>query len=186
MDIDASSGQAVFGRKDGAVIRMLGAFLLLFGCGGFGIAVSAAHRKEVKMLKKLKGAVQEMEWELKYRMTELPELCLIAGNAAGGVLKDIFLELSSKLKRCEIIDISASMNGILSKYELPCRVRRNMRQLGATIGRFDLEGQLQGMSIIRHQCISDIQKLEENSSDRLRSYRMMAWCTGAALVILLI
>jgi stage III sporulation protein AB len=168
------------------MIRILGALFLLLGCGGFGIAVSAAHRREVKMLKKLKGAVMEMEWELKYRMTELPELCMIAGNAAGGVLKDIFLELSNKLKRCEIVDISASVNGILSQHDLPGRVRRNMRQLGTAIGRFDLEGQLQGLAMIRHRCIADIQKLEENSSDRLRCYRMMAWCGGAALAILLI
>lgn len=168
------------------MIRLLGAAFLMAGCGGFGYSLAAAHRREVRMLRKLKNALQEMEWELKFRMTQLPELCRIAGDAAGGVLRDLFMEFSVKLDRREVVDISGCFNSLISRRELPRSVRKNLKQLGTVLGRYDLEGQLQGLECIRHQCRRDLKKLEENSMQRLRSYQTLALCAGAALVILFI
>lgn len=166
------------------MMRFIGAALLLCGCGCFGLSLAAAQKREQYMLQRLIGALQEMEWELKFRMTELPELCRIAGCAAGGILKQVFLELAGKLDAGEVTDISGSLNAILNGRELPRRVRKNMRQLGRSLGRFDLEGQLQGLQTVRMQCRKDLQAMEENSAERLRSYRTLALCAGAALVVL--
>lgn len=168
------------------MIRFLGAAFLMAGCGGFGFSLAAACRREARMLRRLVMALQEMEWELKFRMTQLPELCRIAGNATGGILKEIFTEFAGMLDRQEVMDISGCFNAIISRRELPRSVRKNLRQLGAVLGRYDLEGQLQGLEIIRHQCRNDLKKLEENSVQRLRSYQTLALCAGAALAILFI
>lgn len=168
------------------MIRLLGAAFLMAGCGGFGFSLAAAYRREAGMLRRLINALQEMEWELKFRMTQLPELCRIAGDAAGGILRDIFGEFSLRLDRQEVMDISGCFNAIIGRRELPRSVRKNLKQLGAVLGRYDLEGQLQGLEMIRHQCRNDLKKLEENSVQRLRSYQTLALCVGAALVILFI
>lgn len=168
------------------MIRLLGAALLMAGCGGFGFTLAAAHRRQAGLLRRLIHGLQEMEWELKYRMTELPELCRIAGDASGGVLKELFRTLAEKLDRQEVTDISGCVNGLLMQQELPRRVRRNIRQLGASLGRYDLEGQLQGLEAVRRQCRKDLQELEDNSRERLRSYQTLALCAGAALAILFI
>lgn len=168
------------------MIRLLGAALLVTGCGGFGFSLAAACRREMRLLRRLIHALQEMEWELKYRMTELPELCQIAGDAAGGILKEVFQELSGRLSRNEVTDISGSLNSIIYRKELPGRVRKNLRQLGASLGRFDLEGQLQGLECVRRQCRKDLQALEEGSAMRLRNYQTLALCAGLALAILFI
>ena len=120
------------------MIRLVGAALLMAGCGGFGFTLAAAHRREMGLLRRLINALQEMEWELKYRMTELPDLCRIGGDAAGGTLREIFRELAGKLDRREAVEISGCLNGILNKQELPRRVRRNLKQLGRSLGRFAL------------------------------------------------
>ena len=168
------------------MIRLMGAALLMAGCGGVGFSLAAAHRKETGMLRRLIRGVQEMEWELRYRMTALPDLCRIAGDAAGGALRDIFRELADMLDRREVTEITGCVNGILQNRELPRRVRRNMKQLGRSLGRFDLEGQLEGLQLVRQQCRKDLQELEENSADRLRNYQTLALCAGAALAILFI
>ena len=166
------------------MMKFIGAVLLLCGCGSFGVSLAAAHKREQYMLQRLIGALQEMEWELKFRMTEMPELCRIAGTAAGGILKQIFLELARKLDAREVADISGSLNAILNEKGLPRRVRRNMRQLGRSLGRFDLEGQLQGLQSVRMQCRKDLHALEENNPERMRNYRTLALCAGAVLVII--
>lgn len=168
------------------MIRFIGAALLMAGCGGFGFSLAAAGRRELRMLKKLRNALQEMQWELRYRMTELPELCAIAADAAGGAVGTVFRELSGKLARREAEDVAGCLNGLLSSAELPRRVRRILRRLGESLGRFDLEGQLQGLEELRLQCSKDMKALEENASQRFRNYQTLALCAGAALAILLI
>ena len=154
------------------------------GCGGFGFSLTAAHRREVTLLRRLMKSLQEMEWELKYRMTELSQLCRAGGDAAGGLLQDIFRELADRLDRGEVEDISRCFNAIVSRRDLPRRVRRNLRELGRSLGRFDLEGQLQGLRAVRLQCRKDVNDLEADGGERLRSCRTLALCAGAALAIL--
>jgi len=168
------------------MIRLLGAVLLMAGCGGFGFSLAAAYRREARMLRGLIDALQEMEWELKYRMSDLSEICCIGADAAGGITKEIFRELAGKLKRREVTDISGCLNAIVNQKDLPRSIRRNLKQMGATLGRYDLEGQLQGLETVRRQCKRDLKKLEENCVQRLRSYQTLALCAGAAMAILLI
>ena len=168
------------------MIRLLGAVLLAAGCGGFGFSLAAAHRREISMLRKLIQALQEMEWELKYRMPVLSGLCKIAADTSGGMIREVFRELEEKLNNREVYDISACMNAVMNQKDLPRSVRRNLKQLGSSLGRYDLEGQLQGLETIRRQCRKDLKKLEENSGQRLRNYQTLGLCAGAALVILLI
>ncbi len=168
------------------MIRLVGSALLLAGCGGFGYSLAASVRREMGLLRRLIRGLQEMEWELKYRMTPLPELCRIAGDASGGVLKDLFRELADRLDNRDAVEISGCLNGLLPGKNLPPRLRRNLRQLGQSLGRFDLEGQIQGLQAVRQQCRKDLRDLEEGSVQRLRSYQTLALCAGAALAILFV
>ena len=168
------------------MIRFVGAALLVSGCGGFGFSLAYTHRKEVSMLRQLIQALQEMEWELKYRLTELPDLCRIAGDIVKSPLKDIFYTLSGKLDHHEVDDISGCMNMILIGMDLPRQVRKNMRMLGSSLGKYELDGQLQGLELIRKQCAKDLQELETGSSQRLRNYQTLTLCAGIALAILFI
>ena len=58
--------------------------------------------------------------------------------------------------------------------------------LGSSLGRFDLAGQLKGLSAVKGQCALELQELRTDREPRLRSYRVLGLCAGAALVILLI
>ena len=138
------------------------------------------------MLRCLLHGIQEMAWELKFRMTALPELCRIGAEAAGGPIREVLAELSGRLSRNEVEDISGSMNQILTCHDLPGRVRRNLRQLGTSLGRFDLEGQLQGLELIKRQCRDDLRQLENGGPQRIRNYQTIALCAAAALAILFI
>lgn len=168
------------------MIRFVGACLLVAGSGGFGLVLASAHRREMKLVKQLLHGVQEMAWELKYRMTALPELCGIGAEAAGGPVKDVLLDLSDRLRRNEVTDIAGTMNHLLAGRELPGCVRRELRQLGMSLGRYDLEGQLQGLELLRQQCRRDLRALEEKAPQRIRNYQTLALCAGIALAILFI
>ena len=55
-------------------MKLLGAVLIITGCGGFGFRLAANHRKEETTLRKFVSILDYMQCELQYRYTALPDL----------------------------------------------------------------------------------------------------------------
>ena len=82
-------------------------------------------------------------------------------------------------------DAASCMTAALKRsHELPRRVRGIMKQLGHTLGRFDLPGQKQGLEEVKEACRMELEALGKNRETRLRSYGTLGLCAGAALAIL--
>ena len=166
------------------MMRYLGAAAVIAGCGGFGFSLAAAARKECGMLRILIRVIQQMQWELKYRMTELPELCRTAAETGNGVIREIFEAMAGKLERREVEDVSAAFMAELNRYTLPRHVRRNLKQLANNLGRYDLESQLHGLEAVRQQCRADLSEMESERKNQMRCYETLAVCAGASLAII--
>ena len=166
------------------MIRMTGAVLLVAGCGSFGFLIGIHYRREIRMLRYLLAALQEMEWELKYRLTPLPELCGIAASASGGKLQELFRNLRKDLETGCCAEVSGCMNGLLQTGDIPSKTAICLKELGRSLGRYDLEGQLQGLQEVRLHCRKNLEELESHRAERLRSYQTLGLCAGTALVIL--
>lgn len=167
--------------------KWLGAILVLLGCGSFGFSMAVSFRKEEKILKQLIYVLENMESELQYRLTPLPELCRQAGADSSGTLQMVFLNLYRELSCQMEPDVSSCMSSALRKSgELPKQVRKHLYYLGKSLGRFDLTGQIRGIKAIENACRDDLKQLNANKDVRLRSYQTLSLCAGAALVILFI
>lgn len=166
--------------------KWIGAALVIAGCGGFGCSIAAGYRAEQRMLNRLLRGLTVMRWELQYRLTPLPELCRLAGREAGGPLGTVFARLAGELDRQTEPDAAGCMRHALESVELSSRLRRLLMQLGRSLGRYDLAGQLQGIQAVERACRMEEGKLEKDRDQRLRSYRALSLCAGAALVILFI
>lgn len=167
-------------------MRILGALLLTAGCGGMGFSLVRSYKWEVRLLGGLLNALREMEWELKYRVTPLPELCRVGAFAARGQVRQVLEQLALRLEAGGVCHVSECMNALSSTPALPRRARDCLRQLGNSLGRFDLEGQLQGLQEAQRQCRGYLEELKEGGADRLRTCQTLAVCGGAALAILFI
>lgn len=164
----------------------IGAILVIAGCGGFGISIALAYRKEERMVEQLIRALRCMRLELQYRLTPLPELCLLAARECKGTLENVFSTLSRELKHTASSEVVSCMATALEEArELPPAVRKLLRRLGKSLGRFDLDGQLQGLDALLEACKERKKTLGKDREIRLRSYQTLALCAGAALVILL-
>lgn len=166
-------------------LKWVGAILVVSGCGGWGIMLAAAYRRQEAGLRNLSQLLKMMQWELRYRLTSVPDLCRLAAKDATGLLRCVFLDLARDLDRNIEPDVSECMRSVLSRYRnLPPKVLRVMRQLGKQLGRFDLEGQLEGMSYVIAECDQEQQSMRQDRDARLRSYQTLAICAGFGLVIL--
>lgn len=167
--------------------KWIGAVLVIMGCGSVGFTAAASHRREEKMLMQLLNALQFMESELQYRLTPLPELCRQAGMTVKDTLRNVFLAFVSELEAQISPDALSCMHAAVGCCrEVPSSVRAVFLQLGQTLGRFDLPGQLQGLECAKEVCRAHLKAMEQNRDERLRGYQTLGLCAGAALVILFI
>lgn len=166
--------------------KWIGAVLVIVGCGGFGFAMAASHRREVQLLRQLRRGLGYMENELKYRLTPLPELCRQTGKEMDGVLKQVFFELARELDRRVLPDPGDCMTFAVksSRDALPGSLRKLLLRLGRSLGRFDLNGQLRGLEALSSACEEELAQLNQNKDIRLRNYQTLGLCAGAALAIL--
>ena len=164
--------------------QIVGAVLIVSGCGGFGISLAAAEKSREKIFRQLLSALQFMELELQYHLTPLPELLILAGKHSGGQIAAIFRGVSQELKEQVLPDVSSCMQKVLQQKETDRPVRMILRQLGLGLGCFDLPGQLKGLQEAEESCLRELTKLEEGKSQRFRNYETLGFCAGIALAIL--
>ena len=156
-------------------------------CSGCGFAFAAGKRREEQLLYQLMEILQFLEADLQYRLTPLPELCRMAAGETKGILRTVFLNLYRELKWQKLPDAGSCMYAAIQRSgEIPPRVRRLLVQLGHTLGKFDLPGQLQGIQSVRKRCEDTLVTIRKNRDERLRSYQTLGICAGAALAIILI
>lgn len=167
--------------------KLIGAALIICGCGLVGFKLSAACHTEEHDLRQLIIAMDYMVCELSYRMRALPDLCGQVGKERNGHIGKLFENLSRELNAQRSPDVqsclavSAATCGSLSK-----KVQEAICIMGASLGRFDLEGQLQGLESVRTYCRQQLDELIKDRDVRLRSYQTLGLCAGAALAILFV
>lgn len=161
--------------------------MILAGCGGVGFSMAAGIRQQERLLRQMTRVLGVLESELQYRLTPLPELCGVASRECAGILGHIFRELGDVLSRLEKEDAAACMDLVLGHHrDLPGKLRKHLRHLGRSLGRFDLPGQLQGLQSVCDGCRRDLDQLRKNADVRQKSYQTLALCAGASLVILFV
>lgn len=145
--------------------KWIGAILVIGGCGGFGFSVAGEAMRQERLLRQLLENLDFMESELRYRLTALPELFQLCALRSGGCLRRLFLDLAGALDAHSGSDVEQCLRTSLDKQPgIPMRLRKRIWQLGRTLGRFDLDGQLRGIESAREGCRRELRELERNRS----------------------
>lgn len=167
-------------------IKLTGAILIIAGCGGYGIMMAMTHRREVSALHQLVAVMERMICELEYRLTPLPELCRFGAEHTKGAVRTFFLSLAKAMDEQVSPDVGLCTVAALKETPgLPSHAAAQLQALGQTLGRFDLPGQLTSLERCKQSCLGQLEVLEHQQSQRLRSYQTLGFCAGAALAILL-
>ena len=168
------------------MLRLMGAGCIVAGSGAFGFAMAVASRKEERQLRQLLGTLEFLSCELSYRLTPLPNLCRGAATGRGGAVAEFFLGLAMELEKQTEPDVQACVRMILERMEIPTSIRRILGELGQTLGRFDLPGQLRGLELSIRETEQALRTIQEGAPERRRSWQTLGLCVGAALAILFV
>lgn len=168
-------------------LKMAGAAAVVFSCGWFGIRVSYELKAEERLFRNTINCLNYMESELKYHVIALPELCRRTADHVGGRLGKTLEKFATEMELRNAPDAASCMSFVLSREEAySAKFRRLLNAFGHCLGVFDLEGQLAGIGEVREMCSRELQELESINKEKLRGYRTIGFCMGAALAILLI
>lgn len=168
-------------------MKWIGALLVVGGCGFFGFYTAALHNTEERSLRRLIAILDYISCELQYKLSPLPDLCRQAGREATGSLRKVFLHFADELDSQIFPEVKSCMHAAIAQCpNLPELTKQCLIQLGSSMGRFDLSGQIQSLEAVRITCRNHLSRLEAGKDVRLRSYQTLGLCAGAALVILFV
>ena len=168
-------------------IKIFGAILVIVGCGGFGFKYAANRLREERTLRELAATLDYMGCELQYRLTPLPELCRQASEASKGIISKIFYTLALELESQISPDAEQCMKAVLANIkDIPKLTLLSFEQLGRSIGRFDVDGQLKGLEAVRQECRRNLEILAKDRDMQIRTFQTLGHCAGAAIAILFI
>lgn len=166
-------------------VRYIGAIFIFTSCTAFGFLMAANYRREERCLAELLRLLDTMQSELEYRLAPLPMICETIAQEAAGCLKKVFLALSKELENQVAPDVSTCMQAALfSVRDLPAIPKRLLSDLGNSLGKYDLQGQMNEISAVKQQCVIALEQMRTNLDVRLRSYQTLGLCLGAGLAIL--
>ena len=168
-------------------IRILGAFLIIAGCGIFGFTIAASYVYQEKCLKEFLNCLRFMRNDLEYRLTPLPELCRCTALQTKSLMRRFFTYLAQELEDQIAPDAGYCVTAALNKVQnLPDSVRNLIRNWGRELGRFDAAGQINSIENSIGECSRLLEKINGNKESKIRNYKTLSLCAGAALAILFI
>lgn len=168
-------------------LQWIGAVLIIAGCGGVGFGMALNYKQEALCLRQLLQVLEMFSCELEYRLTTLPVLFRIAANTASGALARVLSAVAQELESQIAPDAACCMTAALrNAKDLPAKAVFALDDLGRSLGEYDLDGQLKGIAAVTASCREQLEEMECNRTQRIRSYQTLALCAGAALAILLL
>ena len=167
------------------MLKMAGILFVVLGASGAGVSMAAGVRRTTSVMRQLLAALEQMKNEIAYRKTALPELMRILSLESHGVVAEFFTNVANDL--CSHRETTAG--AIIRKHLppapiFPANVRQILLQLGNSLGKYDVDSQLQGieLAISRLRNLLDAWQAEQQS--RVRSYCTLGVCAGAAIAII--
>ncbi len=167
-------------------MKWVGAVLIVLACGGWGMGMAAAYRREGVLLQQLQETIGWMQCELRCRATDLPSLFLRASQRTQGALRLLFQRMSTELSSRVAPDAQTCMETALWEVRLPGKAREIAHQLGTSLGEFHLEGQVRQIEAVAAGCSRLLEEHFRNRDSRLRSWQTLWLCGGLVLAILLL
>ncbi len=169
------------------MLKWFGVSLIVLGCGGVGLSMARQYVAQIAALKHLIIVLDYMANDLGYRQTPLPELCRCGAKLSVGIVSQVFTALAEQLESQTLSDAPGCMEqALILQKGMPDGLSTYFRQLGKSLGCFDVAGQVQGITAVRENCVKELNTLESDKTNRIRNYQTLGLCAGAALAILLI
>jgi hypothetical protein len=111
----------------------------------------------------------------------------MAAETEHSLVSELFTRFLDAMQQQTMPNAECCMQKVLEEFgHLPPLLREKLQYLGQGLGRFDLQGQTDGLAAVTEMVRQDLSNLRIVRKQRLQGYVTLSLCAGAALVILFI
>lgn len=172
------------------MIKTLGAILIIGASSIMGFAFAEALRRRLSQLKDLQGALVQLQNEIFYTRTDLPDACSKVAQKSRHPVGRIFDKVSEQLKSTSIDSVYEAFKSALNNNEGGLSLTKEdkdiLLELSKALGDSDIEGHRKVFSLAEHNMKIKIESLEQSIDKNVKMYRYLGFSLGAAVAIILI
>lgn len=172
------------------MFRIIGFLLILIATTLAGFVYGETFKKRSVELKELERALLQLENEIVYTHTTLPEAFYKVASKSKEVFKNFFSDISKLLNDNKVESVyEAFLKAIDDNRDNLNLIEEDkgiILDFAKSLGESDIEGQRNIFSLAIHNIKRNIDVAEERSKKNTKMYRYLGLCTGAMIIILLI
>lgn len=169
------------------MLRCLGAILVVGAAGGFGLMKGLQYSKQVRLLREFIAAVEILNCELNYTMLPLAKLYQVTSNRVNGACRQFFATLSKEIERGTPRARAAQTAFHETRgLQLPNDATMAVLELCGSLGRLDMDGENRMLRLTGQRLKSALERTEAEKKPLAKSYASLGFCTGLALMILML
>ncbi|MCT8976037.1 stage III sporulation protein SpoIIIAB [Clostridium sp. CX1] len=172
------------------MLKVIGCMMILLASTGIGFIYGERFKKRTNQLNELRRCIHQLQNEIVYTHTPLPEAIMDISKKSNYPIKDIFEDISNLLFDGEVDDVYEAFRNVFIKKREDLNLKREdinvILDLSKTLGESDIEGQQKMFALTLENIKKQLKISEELMSKNLKMYRYLGFSFGAMLVIILI
>ncbi|QXE20342.1 stage III sporulation protein SpoIIIAB [Clostridium sp. 001] len=172
------------------MLKFLGCIMTICASTGIGFIWGENLKGRVKQLREAQRCINQLQNEIIYTHTPLPEAILNTASKSINPIKDVLEEISHMLKGNSVDSVYEAFNAIFEKKKDVLNLKNEdietLIDLSKTLGESDIEGQKRMFSLALENIKKQIEISEISMNKNLKMYRCLGFSLGAVVVIILV
>lgn len=171
------------------MLKLIGLSLILTASSAMGLGLARTVRRQQAQTLAFIDAVLRIRHELQYRLTPLPDVFLALQESREAAVAAFFSGLARSLSAADTCTVGYACRQALRRTEglcIPAGVRTALMSLFDTLGKYDLDGNLQALDLALGRLREEARQLQGSAAARCKTYVTLGVCTGLAVAVILI
>lgn len=171
------------------MLKMIGLSLILAASSAMGVRLAAMAKRQQTQTLVLIDAVLRLRHELQCNLTPLPEAFALLAQGENREIAALFGSIAARVQCAEGCAVGFACRRALAKTSglcLPQSAQQALVSLFDTLGRYDLEGNLQALDLALSRLREQARTLRDSVRARCRTYLTLGVCTGLAVAVVLL
>ncbi|MBL4937916.1 stage III sporulation protein SpoAB [Clostridium sp. YIM B02515] len=172
------------------MIKEMGCLIIVAASTIAGFMYSEKFKKRVKQLNEFERAINQLQDEIEYTHTHLPEAFNNIAEKSENPINKVFSKVSKLLYEGEAESVYDAFEKSIKDKKFELNLDEDdinvILDLSKTLGDSDIDGHKRMFSLVRNNLKKRISIAEISMSKNVKMYRYLGFTIGAMLVIVLI
>ncbi|HEE9844915.1 TPA: stage III sporulation protein SpoAB [Clostridium perfringens] len=155
-----------------------------------GYLYGEGFRNRLSQLRELKRALIDFENDIVYTYTPLPESIESIALKAKNPIKELFNEISFKLKNNEVENVYMAFKESINEHKKEMNLRNKdfeiLLDLSKSLGETNVEGQIKIFNLAKEKLDIELEIAEDECNKNTKVYRYLGVAVGAMIAIFLV